>query len=94
MRPLNRLACSVALALAATPALAQFTPGAEYYNQPALAAINLLPAYSVGLSGAGVRIGVVDSGINPNHVEFSDAIAAGYDATGLNRSRGNRHDGP
>ena len=80
MRPLNGLACSVALAFAATPALAQFTPGAEYYNQPALAAINLLPAYSAGLSGAGVRLGVVDSGINPNHVEFSDAIAAGYDA--------------
>lgn len=80
MRPLNGLACSVALALAATPALAQFTPGAEYYNQPALAAINLLPAYRAGLSGAGVRIGVVDSGINPNHVEFSDAIVAGYDA--------------
>lgn len=80
MRPLNRLACSVALALAATPALAQFTPGVEYYNQLALAAINLLPAYSAGLSGEGVRIGVVDSGINPNHVEFSDAIVAGYDA--------------
>ena len=52
----------------------------EYTNQPGLAAINVLPAYNQGYSGAGIRVGIVDSGINPNHVEFTNAIVAGYDA--------------
>lgn len=69
-----------ALSVFASPSLAEFTPGAEFYNQPALSAINLLPAYQAGLSGAGVKAGLVDSGINPNHVEFANAIVAGYDA--------------
>ena len=60
--------------------MAEFTPDAEFYNQPALSAINLIPAYKAGLSGAGVKVGVVDSGINPNHVEFTNAIVAGYDS--------------
>ena len=50
-----------------------------------MSAINLLPAYHAGLSGAGVKVGVVDSGINPNHVEFANAIVAGYDSL-TNRS--------
>lgn len=58
----------------------QFTPGIEYTNQPGLAAINVLPAYNLGYSGNGVRIGIVDTGINPNHVEFRNAIVAGYDS--------------
>ena len=69
-----------ALSVFASSSLAEFTPGAEFYNQPALSAINLLPAYRAGLSGAGVKAGLVDSGINPNHVEFANAIVAGYDA--------------
>ncbi|MGD9947228.1 MAG: autotransporter domain-containing protein [Desulfobulbus sp.] len=69
-----------ALLVFASPSLAEFTPDAEFYNQPALSAVNLLPAYNAGLSGAGVRVGVVDSGINPNHVEFANAIVAGYDS--------------
>lgn len=68
----------------ASPAAAQFSPGLEYSNQPALATINVIPAYNAGLSGLGVRIGVVDSGMNPNHVEFSGALVAAYDAmTGI-----------
>lgn len=59
---------------------AQFTPGIEYTNQHGLAAINALPAYKQGYSGLGVRVGVVDTGINPNHVEFNNAIVAGYDS--------------
>ena len=69
-----------ALVVCSSSSLAQFTPGPEFYNQPALSAINLLAAYSAGLSGAGVRIGVVDTGINLNHVEFTNAIVAGYNA--------------
>ncbi|NHC07623.1 S8 family serine peptidase [Azonexus fungiphilus] len=70
----------LALSVLAPPAAAQFVPGPEFYNQPALSAINLLPAYAAGLSGAGVRVGVVDSGINPGHVEFANAILAGYNS--------------
>ena len=77
---LATLASFALLYLGATPAFAQFVPGNEYYTQPALAAINVLPAYNAGLSGLGVRIGVVDTGMNPNHVEFSGALVAAYDA--------------
>lgn len=73
------LIAAAALA-AATPAAAQFSPGLEYLNQPALAAINVLPAYNAGLSGLGVRIGVVDTGMNPDHLEFAGALIAAYDA--------------
>lgn len=66
------------------PTAAQFLPGLEYTNQPALAAINVIPAYNAGLSGQGMRVGVVDTGLNPNHVEFKGALIAGYDAlTGI-----------
>ena len=77
---LATLASFALLYLGATPAFAQFVPGNEYYTQPALAAINVLPAYNAGLSGLGVRIGVVDTGMNPNHDEFSGALVAAYDA--------------
>lgn len=77
----KRIAALVSAALisfGAPPAFAQFVPGLEYYNQPALATINVLPAYQAGLSGKGVAIGIVDTGINPLHPEFKDAIIAGY----------------
>lgn len=77
---LKSLPVVLALSFLAAPAAAQFVPGPEFYNQPALSAVNLLPAYDAGLSGAGVRVGVVDSGINPSHVEFANAILAGYNS--------------
>ena len=80
MQEINPLVLAVALVLLAGPASAQFVPGAEFHNQPALSAINILPAYQAGLTGAGIKAGLVDSGINPNHVEFANAIVAGYDA--------------
>ena len=77
---MKKIPLFIALFVYASPSLAEFTPGAEFYNQPALSAINVLPAYRAGLSGAGVKAGLVDSGINPNHVEFANAIVAGYDS--------------
>lgn len=82
---MKKFSLLLALVVFSSPSFAEFTPGAEFYNQPALSAINILPAYNAGLSGAGVRAGFVDSGINPNHVEFANAIVAGYDAL-TNRS--------
>lgn len=58
-------------------AQAQFVVGPAYNNQPALATINALPAFQAGLTGAGVLIGVVDTGINPNHVAFNGALVSG-----------------
>jgi len=60
----------------ASAQITAFTPG--YANQPALATINALGAYNLNLSGNGVTIGIVDTGINPNHVAFNNnAIVAG-----------------
>jgi len=84
LKNIKKTATFFALVICSSPSFSQFAPGPEYYIQPALSAINLLPAYNAGLSGAGVRVGVVDTGINPNHVEFTNAIVAGYNAvTGI-----------
>lgn len=70
-----------------------FTPDAEYNSQPGLAGIKAGAAYDLGITGAGIRIGIVDTGINPLHEAFASAIAAGYnfrtgseqlDDTGIN----------
>ena len=56
----------------------------QYTNQPSLATINASSAYLKGLSGYGIKVGIVDSGINPNNLAFTGAIVAGYNAsTGL-----------
>ncbi|WP_436771407.1 S8 family serine peptidase, partial [Yinghuangia sp. YIM S09857] len=39
-------------------------------------------AWQAGLTGAGVRTAVLDSGIDPNHPDLSDAVAASADFTG------------
>lgn len=77
---MRRLVIFFTLLIGMSSSSAQFTPGIEFDNQPALNTVNILPAYNAGLSGAGVRLGMVDSGINPNHVEFANAIVAGYDS--------------
>jgi subtilisin family serine protease len=43
----------------------------EYCNTPGLALIKASSAYLAGATGAGVKIAVVDSGINYNHIEFA-----------------------
>lgn len=75
---LLRLAILIASACPAARAQAAFSVDAEYAAQPGLGSIKAASAYQLGLSGAGVRIGIVDSGINPGHQEFAGAIAAGF----------------
>ncbi|NGM88240.1 autotransporter domain-containing protein [Parapusillimonas sp. SGNA-6] len=69
-----------AAALSASPACASSifdTP--EYRRQEGLALINAAEAYSLGYSGLGVTVGVLDSGIAAMHPEFSGKVAGGYD---------------
>ena len=74
---------------AAQPVQAQtpWIPGVEYTNQPGLAIIRVHnpdptnpSAYDQGYTGLGIRIGVIDTGINPSHVEFQGKIVAGMTA--------------
>ena len=56
----------------------------QYTNQPALATVHASSAYLRNITGQGITIGIVDSGINPNNLAFSGAIVGGYNsATGL-----------
>ncbi len=60
------------------PAGPTATPGpydtAEYQNSGAAVLGNALAAYNKGATGLGVRVGVVDSGINPDLSEFVGRI--------------------
>lgn len=84
---------------------AQWTPGIEYTNQPALSIIGVHnpdpqnpSAYDQGYTGLGIRIGIIDSGINPDHLEFASKILAGMNAgsdpvwSGLSGFSGNLYD--
>lgn len=59
-------------------AYAAFVPDTEYLAQPGLAAIRAIDAYEREITGSGVLVAVVDSGINPAHQEFTGAISGGY----------------
>lgn len=70
-------------------ASAMFVTDAEYLNQPALIAIRADAAYTQGITGRGIRLGMIDTGINPNHQEFRGALAWAYDSvTGRSGSTG------
>ena len=49
----------------------QFRFTDEFRNQPGLALINADYAYARGATGAGVTLGVIDTGINRAHIEFA-----------------------
>ncbi|TFL14162.1 autotransporter domain-containing protein [Pusillimonas caeni] len=52
----------------------------EYLAQEGLALVNAAEAYALGYTGAGVTVGILDSGIDGSHPEFKgDKIAGGYD---------------
>ncbi|MGB3287929.1 MAG: autotransporter domain-containing protein [Burkholderiaceae bacterium] len=53
---------------------------AEYSRQEGLDLINAAEAYALGYTGAGVRVGIFDSGIDASHSEFRGGkIVGGYD---------------
>ncbi len=47
-----------------------FSQVSEFRNQPALSRIKANYAYARGATGAGVTVGVIDSGIDSTHLEF------------------------
>lgn len=51
----------------------------EFEAQYGLHEIGADYAYAMGVDGSGIKIGVVDSGINADHPEFLGQIAGGYD---------------
>ncbi|MCP4564806.1 MAG: S8 family serine peptidase [Bosea sp.] len=57
------------------PATTASLLAAEYNANHGLAQINAADAYALGLSGKGVLVAVVDSGIDPTHAEFAGRIS-------------------
>jgi|GEM_PF-1957846 len=57
----------------------------EFLRQPAFNPdiMNVIPAYEAGLSGAGILVGHVDTGMNANHVELEGQIDARSTNTGI-----------
>lgn len=50
----------------------------EYFRSGALAQINAAEAYAQGFTGAGVVVGVADSGLDSRSAEFLGQVLAGY----------------
>ena len=50
--------------------MTKFTSSVEYINQYGLSMINAADSYANNLSGDGTTIGIMDSGIETNHVEL------------------------
>jgi len=69
----------LALSVSAAGATPDVNSG-EYFNQPYLAGIKVVPAWNADLLGAGVVIADLDSGIRATHVDLVGKIApGGYD---------------
>ncbi|WP_252406616.1 hypothetical protein, partial [Acinetobacter pittii] len=46
----------------------------EYFRSGALAQINAAQAYALGFTGAGVVVGIADSGLDARHPEFAGRV--------------------
>ncbi len=51
----------------------------EYFRSGGLAQINAAAAYALGFTGAGVKVGVADSGLWTTHPEFAGRVLPGFD---------------
>ena len=77
--PTNIIGVLLALSITAAGAAPDVNSG-EYFNQPYLAGIEVVPAWDAGLLGAGVVVADLDSGIRATHVDLVGKIApGGYD---------------
>ena len=57
-----------------TPTLGTNYDTTEYRNSSYAVSASAITAYNAGVTGRGVKIGIVDSGINPNLAEFAGRI--------------------
>ena len=64
--------------------------GTEYRYNANLAQLNVLPLNNHGYDGTGVKVAVVDSGIDARHPEFRNSTIHGYDFS--NSATGYRDD--
>ena len=69
----------VALLLSIISPTYAWEPDAEYNAQWGLAMIHANEAYKLGFTGQGITVGIVDTGIDPNHQEFPYFRISGYD---------------
>lgn len=51
----------------------------EYFRSGLLAQINAAAAYALGFTGAGVAVGIANSGIDTRHPEFAGRLLPGHD---------------
>jgi len=66
------LAFGLGLSIAPTMGSAQtWAADSQYTNQPALATVKASDAYLNETTGAGVAIGIIDTGVNPNNSAIS-----------------------
>ena len=54
----------------------------EYVDTPTLRRMGLTPFYATGLSGSGISVGVLDSGIDGDHEELDGRVSGGGDWQG------------
>ena len=53
----------------------------NYVQQPATAIVNLAQAQALKLSGSGITVAIIDTGIDPNHPALKPVLTNGFDFT-------------
>ncbi|CUI72859.1 Extracellular serine protease precursor [Achromobacter xylosoxidans] len=74
-------------------AVASWAGHPEFRADWGLGAMKAQYAYALGLSGAGVKLGAVDSGYLPTHQEFVGRAVTGIRVTGIYLNDGSQMDG-
>jgi len=80
-RPIKCLYSAIcALFLSAASAGPPDVTSGEFFNQPYLQGISIVPAWEAGLLGSGIVVANLDSGVRASHVDLVGTIApGGYD---------------
>lgn len=53
----------------------------NYPQQPAVSIVRLANAQAVNLTGAGIVVAVIDTGVDPNHPSLQSVLVSGFDFT-------------